>query len=534
MKYSPIDENIFITVSTEGYIRVYENENRILSSTATIGYDSARYASFSHDGLHVIFTNYTVEHEILSIIPYNELLRNNINEGTIFNLNTDHSIINFVVSPNYNHIAIFFRSNNTYSDPINGEIDIHRNGNKYFLNIYDFTLGHFALIFQKDFNNQLIAFTLSEFNTIAIASINMQNDEDDDGHELWEIEVYNIIVGNRIYNHFVDYTVKYIQYFPQIEPNDNRLLLISYEYGNTQIKILDLESNFRQISNVDTERYALSATITQDTHIVIGTIIGLYYYTSLDEDPRHLLEFHNIQDISFSRSGQKVAVRIQDDNSYDGIHFGYHIMIFNLADNTILFPRQQQIEDEEEEWEDLHREDEEEENIVIDDPELDACFIPPTNPQKLQVYANKKCFDVIQMNEENIGQYLSADRDNIVIFYKQPTDVDFLATCLTFTGLKKYLKDPKHAFYSCEDRKDPRTYYTQPPEFLKIPTQSHTIFVSYQDIKQKYIQRQNMIFLEFNERVETTITYEASITMNFVSCNHCQEGSIINVYRIIF
>jgi hypothetical protein len=533
MKYSPIDENIFITVSNDGYMRVYENEHRILSSTATIGYDTARYASFSHDGLHIIFINYTEEHEILSIIPYNEFLRHNINENVIFNFKADYSIINFVVSPNYNHVAIFFRCENVYSDPINGEIDVHINVNKYFLNIYDFTLGHFALIFQKDFDNGDIVFSLSEFNTIAIACINVQNDEDDDGHDLWEIAIYNIIVGNRIYNHFVDYIVRYIQYFPQIVPNDNRLLLISEQYGNTQIKIFDLESNFRQLSNVETERYALCATITQDTHIGIGTISGLYYYTSLHEDPRHLLEFHTIVDISFSRSGQKVAVKIQNDNLFN------NIMIFNLADNTILFPRQQQIEevqehDDEEEWEDLHVEDEEEEEIVINDPELDACFIPPTNPQKLQLYANKNCFDIIQMNEENIGQYLSADRDNIVIFYKQPTDVDFLATCLTFTGLKKYLKDPKHAFYSCEDGKDPRTYYTQPPEFLKIPTQSHTIFVSYQDIKQKYIQRQNMIFLEFNERVETTITYEASITMNFVSSNHCQQGSIIDVYRIIF
>ena len=43
-----------------------------------------------------------------------------------------------------------------------------------------------------------------------------------------------------------------------------------------------------------------------------------------------------------------------------------------------------------------------------------------------------------------------------------------------------------------------------------------------------------MIFLEYSERVETTITYEAVVTNNFVSSNHCQDGSIIDVYRIIF
>ena len=43
-----------------------------------------------------------------------------------------------------------------------------------------------------------------------------------------------------------------------------------------------------------------------------------------------------------------------------------------------------------------------------------------------------------------------------------------------------------------------------------------------------------MIFLEFNERVDTTITYEAVVTNNFVSSNHCQPGSLIDVHRIIF
>ena len=42
-----------------------------------------------------------------------------------------------------------------------------------------------------------------------------------------------------------------------------------------------------------------------------------------------------------------------------------------------------------------------------------------------------------------------------------------------------------------------------------------------------------MIFLEYIERVETTTTYEAVVTNNFVSSNHCQLGSLIDVYRII-
>jgi hypothetical protein len=151
-----------------------------------------------------------------------------------------------------------------------------------------------------------------------------------------------------------------------------------------------------------------------------------------------------------------------------------------------------------------------------------------------QIHGNDNCFDLLLISEENIGKYLSSDPDNIVIFYKNPSYARFLATCCTFSRLKKYLKDPLHVFYACIPRYDFRNYYRNPPEFLKIPTGTHTIFVSYQDMKTKYMQRQNMIFLEHNNKVEKTITYDASFNMAFVSGNHCQASSIIDVYRIIF
>ena len=88
-------------------------------------------------------------------------------------------------------------------------------------------------------------------------------------------------------------------------------------------------------------------------------------------------------------------------------------------------------------------------------------------------------------------------------------------------------------FYGCVPGKDFRRYWHDPPQFLKIPG-SHTIFVDYQDMKQKYMQRQNMIFVVNSFCVAKTISYDASYFMRFISSNHCQKGSIINVYRIIF
>jgi hypothetical protein len=352
------------------------------------------------------------------------------------------------------------------------------------------------------------------------------------GEDNYVISIYDLMTKQIVMHKNLDYRIQHMQYFPESEQYHNTLCLITSDphVYNKHIRIINVEDDFSQvlIKNLQQLRY-LSLAIGSNGEIGLGTPDGLLYFVSPHENPITKFENKFIQNIVFSRSGEKVAIASQEFNRISEQHY-YNVKVFNYPDDEEI-----NIDIEHEEEED--GEDEEEDEIVIRDPELDTHFIPPTNPEKLQIYGNKNCFDVIQMNEENIGQYLSADRDNIVIFYKQPTDVGFLATCLTFTNLKKYLTDPKMVFYECIDqvpKKDPRTYYTQPPEFLKIPTQSHTIFLDYNDIKQKYIQRQNMIFLEFHNRVLKTMSYDASITMNFVSSNHCQEGSIIDVYRIIF
>ena len=169
----------------------------------------------------------------------------------------------------------------------------------------------------------------------------------------------------------------------------------------------------------------------------------------------------------------------------------------------------------------------------LEDPDLDV--VSPNQPsdvEKLEKYHNESCFDVINLTDEVIGDFLS-DPGNLVIFYRHPGSDNFFANCLTFDTLKKYLKDPEYIFYSCVEGKDFRTYHTEAPQYLKIPGRT-TIFVRYDVIKRKYIERQNMIFLEFEMDINKTITYSASNTMRFISSNHCQDGSDIPLYNIIF
>jgi hypothetical protein len=119
------------------------------------------------------------------------------------------------------------------------------------------------------------------------------------------------------------------------------------------------------------------------------------------------------------------------------------------------------------------------------------------------------------------------------IFYKNPEQADFFATCLTFAALKSFLKDPNSVYYECVPEKPFPDYCQEPPEYLKIPSQNN-IYVSYSAIKDKFIHRQNMIFLELEKTVEETVSYNVSKTMDAISGWHCGKGTSINVYRIIF
>jgi hypothetical protein len=349
-----------------------------------------------------------------------------------------------------------------------------------------------------------------------------------------------------------------VLFYPESEDNHNKLLLITQDADDIANQTYTIVArpiyNLHLIETITVEFDINCIFIKRDGEIAFGTNDGIKFI-KINGDVhlhRHLFFGKNIAQITYSQTENCIGFGVVQD--HDEIYNDVHV--FNTRLNRITFnaemyssededddedeededneDREDEYEDEESEYEDYEDYEYDEDEILINPADINTCAVPPTNPEKLQIYGNMNCFDTIQLNEENIGDYLSADSDNIVIFYKQVEDVDFLATCLSFTGLRKYLQDPKYGFYTCVDGRDNRTYIDDEPDFLKIPTQTQTIFVSYADIKQKYIQRQNMIFLEYSERVETTITYDAIITNNFVSSNHCQDGSIIDVYRIIF
>ena len=528
--YSPTVENKLVVVN------LYNSASFKLFIDGLLIYNSEQIlrnyfsdVAFSYDGSKILFRELTHYGQELKITPLHQIQQNNIEQGSIFRFTTDHRILNYIVSTNSDQVAILFNCINYYNNSITGVTTIHHvNRMDYFLNVYDFANNR--LLFQQIYGRD-IKFSISEINTIAVSKYHIDPYEDIDHYE---IAIYDLITGNRLINIFYEYEILFMQYFPEIEPYYNKLLVITREYGNIQnMKILEVENNFRQIYNKDLSEYRINTvSVTRNRQIAVGTTNGVIYFSSLDEDqiPEILFYGHNIINIIFSQSGNKIKaesteyyyitdenyIEINQDSNLQGI---YDDVPEEYLEETEIYrvptpPPELDIE--------------------IEDPDLDIVITTtPTNPIKLSENENKSCFDPIQVNEENIGQYLSSDIDNLVIFYKELGANDFFATCLSFTTLKKFLKDPKMIFYGCIPRKDFRTYCRDPPQFLKIPG-SHTIFVDYQDIKQKYMLRQNMIFVENSFCVAKTITYDASYFMRFTSSNHCQEGSIINVYRIIF
>jgi hypothetical protein len=545
INFSPIDNNIFLTTINQD-IEIYREDQRIFSGF--LQGQPVVTASFSHDGRHVIFIN---EGETkLNIISFNDLLKKR--ENYVFHFISDFSILDYVVSTNQNQVAVLFKVSQSFNDTINGTRTISEdNRDKYLLHVYDFTPGNCRLIFQK-YEDDLHQMALSEDNKLAIKGTFVVNGEN------CEVIIFNLDTAAVISYGYEHDTVYSICFFPRnsLTPQtDNKILIIKMKDDSNFRKIEIRNTNTFELidareTNVDIINYV---SVSRNSAITLGTEYGFFFFLlTVDYPVSVFLPNIKLHELSYSLEQDKIGISCYNYNIERGIHISNVIVykfwpenriIFNsnplLQDITLNAPYRPIIRNVRDDADVLgvidpviHNEPNEPE---IQDLQLDI-VVPtqPTNVSKLRKYGKNQCYDVIQMSDENIGSYLSNDTDNIVIFYKNPSDADFLATCSTFSALKKYLKDPNHVFYKCVDRKDFRTYHTDPPEFLKLPTQSHTIFVSYLDIKQKYMQRQNMIFLEHSHIIKKTITSMASMTMNFVGRNHCQKGSIIDVYRIIF
>ena len=524
--FSPANENCFITCFNNK-IEIFETINRNIYGYSPNFLDEELIdsVSFSHDGEHVIFVNDNMSK--LNIISYENVMENVIDY--IFNLETDRYILNYTLSPNKNQIGIIYCLNVeavvTMYD-VEGRVVIPpENQHQFLIQVYSFDTLDARLIFERYINTTNINIAISEYNTLAISGDRLETN----GTE-YSLNIFDLDTGNLIKYAFDPYIVRSVHFVPENDDGFNKILVVlNIENNNEEhnFQIIDSE-NFEVLEDRIIDRINC-VHIKRDGEITIGTSIGLLHFRFDGIPLAHRRLFHGeyIQQITYSLDGTKL-----------GLILGQTLVIFDLTLDRFIHTIEEPGQNEDDQDENYQDEDDDDlpDEPIINDTELDECFVRPADPAKLALYGNKECLLLANNDEQEISTFLSANLNNIVLFYKQPADDDFSAFCLTFRMLKRFFIKPRYVYFNCDPSKPIEQYRDELPEYIRISKQRN-IYVSYPDIKRKYIERQNMIFLVFSEKIESAVSYyniakflnESAISEEW----SCQKNTSIDVYRII-
>jgi len=162
-------------------------------------------------------------------------------------------------------------------------------------------------------------------------------------------------------------------------------------------------------------------------------------------------------------------------------------------------------------------------------------------PQGRQPPAKKRadsCYDVINLTEQKVAQFIEENPNALVIFYEMKGRKDgmFNAECFDGDDLLNFINSETNILYECDDDVPPFDYAYREglQKYLLIPTGNITINVNYDEFVAAYERGQNMIFLVFDRTIPKTMGHQSSRSQNFISGNHCQKGSNIDVYKVLF
>jgi len=217
--FDPSNENIFAYIDNNGYITIFdrsdyleENDMIYTSRDAELIVD---FISYSYDREYFAFAQ-SGENTKLTILPYDELIANNINMGEIFSFSLNGTILNCILSPNKNQVAIVFLLNDkTYTDSINGQQEVEENNrHRYFLHVYDYTPGNSRLVFDRIYYYH-IEISLSYNDLIAVSTYHF----DDVNDTQYYLSIYSLIDNTRIIGTNIDISVSSIKFF--LEDNSN-------------------------------------------------------------------------------------------------------------------------------------------------------------------------------------------------------------------------------------------------------------------------------------------------------------------------
>jgi hypothetical protein len=152
--------------------------------------------------------------------------------------------------------------------------------------------------------------------------------------------------------------------------------------------------------------------------------------------------------------------------------------------------------------------------------------------EKLKVKNNNKCYDIILLDNIELEDYLKNDEFLFVLNNK--------FFCYTKSYLNELAKNYlDNWFCECTGPFDAGTNNKKVSVFdldniyIKIPLDIN-IFILYKYVLFILNNTYNIYFLNFNKKITHSISFKNtnSRTAYWIGANHCQEGSVINIYTM--
>jgi hypothetical protein len=149
---------------------------------------------------------------------------------------------------------------------------------------------------------------------------------------------------------------------------------------------------------------------------------------------------------------------------------------------------------------------------------------------------NNKCWDIILIDD------IELDSE----YFKEDEALVFILNGKFFCYTKSYLEEITENYldnWFCEctgvldetTQNKPTNTYDLENIYIKIPLDIN-VFVLYKYILFILKNNYSVYFLNFNKRISHSLSYKNTNyrTANYVGANHCQDGSVINIYNILY
>jgi len=163
--------------------------------------------------------------------------------------------------------------------------------------------------------------------------------------------------------------------------------------------------------------------------------------------------------------------------------------------------------------------------------------LDPIEYKKTITHDSKKNYtDLIFGNEiTDVKTFLDEDKENIIIIDNSRIN----ATCISKKDLDLLVSNyADNWFFDCSKYNNKEHLLTP---YIKLPLISYTCYVPYNDLYSLFESKKRVFYINTTDlKIEKTASYKNTIQLdddnierNWIGANHCQEGSSIEISRII-